>query len=210
MPYKASSPESLSHAQLVVDNLGIEERTVDISAMVDGYCCQEEPEITPLRLGNVCARCRMVVLYDQAAKTKALPIGTSNKTERLFGYFTWHGDDAPAVNPLGDLFKTQVWQLARELGVPEVIVNKPPTADLVKGQTDEGDWGITVPEADRILVHMVRGVSNKTLVRWGFPLAQVALVAKKVATSHWKRHLPTVAMISDSAINEFYLRPVDY
>lgn len=210
MPYKASAAESYSHAQLVIDATGIGDLTVNITAMVDGYACENEPDMSPLRLGNVCARSRMIVLYDQAAKTGGLPIGTSNKTERLFGYFTWHGDDAPPINPLGDLFKTQVWQLARSLGVPEVIVSKPPTADLVQGQTDESDWGITVPEADRILVHLVRGVSPATLVAWGFAEAQVSLVVKKVAGSHWKRHLPTVAMLSDTAINEYYLRPVDY
>lgn len=210
MPYKASSAESLTHAQLVVDALGINESTVDISGMVDGYCCQSEPEVTPLRLGNVCARCRMTVLYDQSAKLGALPIGTSNKTERFFGYYTWHADDTPAVNPLGDLYKTQVWQLARQLGVPEVIVSKPPTADLVKGQTDEGDFGISYAEADRILVHLAKGVSEESLVSWGFDRNQVKLVFEKVARSHWKRHLPTTAMLTDSAINEYYLRPVDY
>ncbi|MBS1724848.1 MAG: NAD+ synthase [Armatimonadetes bacterium] len=210
MPYKISSPESLSHAQLVIDALGLNETTVDITAMVDGYVLQSEVDMSPLRLGNVCARCRMTVLYDQSAELGALPIGTSNKTERLFGYFTWHADDAPAVNPLGDLFKTQVWQLARELGVPEVIVAKAPSADLVKGQTDEGDFGISYHEADRILVHLVAGAKAETLVSWGFDPQKVRLVYEKVARSHWKRHLPTTAMLTDSAINEYYLRPVDF
>jgi len=210
MPYKISSKESLEHAQLVVDQLGINEVTVDITGMVDGYCSHKEPEISNLRLGNVCARCRMTVLYDQSAKLGALPIGTSNKTERLFGYFTWHADDAPAVNPLGDLYKTQVWQLAKELGVPDVIVEKPPTADLVAGQTDEGDFGIGYHEADRILVHLVRGVQAETLIEWGFSRSQVELVVRKIASTHWKRHMPTVAMLSDTSINDYYLRPVDY
>lgn len=209
MPYKLSSQESLDHAQLVIDQLRIPSTTIDITDMADGYC-RLDPEISPTRIGNVCARCRMTVLYDQAAKLKALPIGTSNKTERLFGYFTWHGDDAPAVNPLGDLFKSQVWAVARELDVPEVIVQKAPTADLVKGQTDEGDWGITIPEADRILVHLVRGQRAETLKQWGFDPGQVDLVYAKVSSTHWKRHLPTQAMLSDTAIGEFYLRPVDY
>lgn len=209
MPYKLSSSESLEHAQMVIDCLGVQAMTIDITDMVDGYCSAQQ-DIDPARVGNVCARCRMTVLYDQSAKLKALPIGTSNKTERMFGYFTWHGDDAPAVNPLGDLLKSQVWQLAKELGVPDVIVNKPPTADLIKGQTDEGDWGISVHEADRILVHLVRGVKAATLKQWGFDSAQVDLVCKKVSSTHWKRHLPTQAMLTDSAVNEFYLRPVDY
>ncbi|MCC7231038.1 MAG: NAD(+) synthase, partial [Fimbriimonadaceae bacterium] len=108
MPYKISSPESLSHAQMVIDDLGIQERTIEITAMVDGYVAAE-PEISPARLGNVCARARMIVLFDQSAKLGALPIGTGNKSERLFGYYTWHADDSPPINPLGDLFKSQVW-----------------------------------------------------------------------------------------------------
>lgn len=209
MPYRISSQESLDHAQLVVDDLGVIERKVDITDMVDGYMRLEEGA-SPTRLGNVCARCRMNVLFDQSAKLGALPIGTGNKTERLFGYYTWHADDAPPINPLGDLFKTQVWQLARELGVPDVIIDKPATADLVKGQTDEGDFGITYPRADRILHLMAMGYSKKMLVESGFEPDEVALVWKRVASTHWKRRLPTVAMLSTSAIGEYYLRPVDY
>ncbi len=210
MPYKASSQESLDHARIVSVALGIQERTIDISGMVDGYASVNEPEITPARLGNVCARARMIVLFDQGAKLGGLPIGTGNKTERLFGYYTWHGDDAPPINPLGDLFKTQVLELARELGVPEEIVSKPPTADLVKGQTDEGDLGITYAKADRILAFLLQGYGQAMIVRLGFAPEEVRLVAKKVGATHWKRRTPTVAMLSDTAINEYYLRPVDY
>jgi NAD+ synthetase len=210
MPYKVSSQESFDHAQLVLDDLGIKDRTIDITAMVDGYAATHEPEITPARIGNICARCRTVILFDQSMKLGALPIGTGNKTERLFGYFTWHADDAPPINPLGDLFKTQVWELARELGVPDVIVDKPPTADLIKGQTDEGDFGISFAKADRILYYLVQGYVPEKLVEMGFPHSEVALVYKRVDSTHWKRHMPTVAMVSSTAINEYYLRPVDY
>lgn len=209
MPYKTSSGESLVHAGLVVDDLGVVERTVDITSMVDGYVCTAEPEMGGHRVGNVCSRCRMVILFDQAAKLGGLPLGTGNKTERFFGYYTWHGDDAPPINPLGDLFKTQVWELARFLGVPEVIVSKAPTADLVVGQTDEGDLGIGYPMADRILYLMASGWSFEGIVAEGFPREKVELVREKVAGTHWKRKLPTVAMLSDTSINEFYLRPVD-
>ena len=209
MPYKISSQESLDHAQMVIDDLGIHEETVEITSMVDGYVGLE-PEISGQRLGNVCARSRMIVLFDQSAKIGALPIGTGNKSERLFGYYTWHADDSPPINPLGDLFKTQVWQLARELGVPSEIVDKPATADLIKGQTDEGDFGITYQKADRILNLLVQGFSRKKLVQMGFPEADVDLVVKRVDGTHWKRRLPTVAMLSSSAIGEYYLRPVDY
>jgi NAD+ synthase len=210
MPYRISSPASLTHAQLVVDELGVNERTIDITHMVEGYVSTSEPEMDATRLGNVCARCRMIVLFDQSAKLKALPIGTGNKTERFFGYFTWHGDDAPPINPLGDLFKTQVWDLARELGVPNVIIDKPPTADLVKGQTDEGDFGISFDHADRILLRVLRGWTDEKLVAAGFVQSEVKLVRKKVSSTHWKRHLPTVAMLSDTSSGEYFLRPVDY
>src|SRR5213596_1710220 len=204
MPYRTSSPESLEHAQLVIDKLGIPSVTVDISDAVDGYL-KQVGDVDPHRLGNVMARERMIVLFDLSAKHKALPLGTSNKSERLLGYFTWHGDDAPPVNPLGDLFKTQVWALARHVGVPEEIVGKPATADLIKGQTDEGDLGVSYLKADRILFHLIRGEEPK-----GFTKEEVETVRKRLDSTHWKRRLPTVAVVSQTAIGEFYLRPVDY
>jgi len=204
MPHRTSSPESLAHAQLVIDKLGIPSLTIDISDAVDGYL-KQVGDIDPHRLGNVMARERMIVLFDLSAKHKALPLGTSNKSERLLGYFTWHGDDAPPVNPLGDLFKTQVWALARHVGVPEEIVAKPATADLIKGQTDEGDLGVSYLHADRILYHLIRGEESS-----GFPKEEVEIVRKRLDSTHWKRRLPTVAVVSQTAIGEFYLRPVDY
>src|SRR5512140_1273213 len=156
------------------------------------------------------ARQRMIVLFDQSAKLKALPLGTGNKTERLLGYFTWHADDSPPINPIGDLFKTQVWTLARHLGVPEAITGKPGTADLVKGQTDEGDLGISYPRADVILYWLLRGLRPADIERLGFSAAEVQLVRKRLESTHWKRRMPTVAMLSPTAIGEYYLRPVDY
>ena len=205
MPYRTSSPESLEHAQLVIDKLGIESLTIDITDAVDGYL-KQVGAIDPHRLGNVMARERMIVLFDLSAKHNALPLGTSNKSERLLGYFTWHGDDAPPVNPLGDLFKSQVWALARHMGVPEEIVAKPATADLIKGQTDEGDLGVSYVHADRILYHLIRGEEPGS----GFPKEEVETVRKRLDSTHWKRRLPTVAVVSQTAIGEFYLRPVDY
>jgi NAD+ synthase len=210
MPYKISSQESLDHAQLVTDDLGVNVRTLPITRMVDGYIGEHEPDISAGRLGNVCARCRMITLFDQSAKLGGLPIGTGNKTERLFGYYTWHADDSPPINPIGDLFKTQVWQLAKELGVPDAIIEKPATADLIKGQTDEGDFGITYRKADRILHFLIQGYRSEKLIEIGFDPAEVALVFKRVDGTHWKRRLPTVAMLSTTAIGEYYLRPVDY
>ena len=204
MPYRTSSPESLEHAQLVIDTLRIPSITVDISDAVDGLV-KQVGDHDPHRLGNMMARERMIVLFDLSAKHNALPLGTSNKSERLLGYFTWHGDDAPPVNPLGDLFKTQVWALARHVGVPEAIVDKPATADLIKGQTDEGDLGVSYVNADRILYHLIRGEEPK-----GFNKEEVEIVRKRLDSTHWKRRLPTVAVLSQTAIGEFYLRPVDY
>ncbi len=210
MPYKISSQESIDHANLVVDDLGINVRTIEITPMVDGYIGSHEEDISPSRLGNVCARTRMIVIFDQGAKIGALPIGTGNKSERLFGYYTWHADDSPPINPIGDLFKTQVWQLATELGVPGEIINKPASADLIKGQTDESDFGITYAKADRILHFMTQGFTMAKLVEMGFAQSEVELVWKRVDTTHWKRRLPTVAMLSSTAIGEYYLRPVDF
>ncbi|MGC8666563.1 MAG: NAD+ synthase [Chthonomonadales bacterium] len=209
MPYRTSSKESLEHAQLVADLLGIQCRTIEITDAVDGYL-QFEPDADGRRRGNVMARMRMIVLFDQSAALHALPVGTGNKTERLFGYFTWHADDSPPVNPLGDLYKTQVWMLARHMGVPDVIVSKPASADLIVGQTDEGDFGISYVRADRILYYLLKGYSPQHIVNMGFPAEDVALVHQKVATTHWKRHLPTTAMLSTTSINDYYLRPVDY
>jgi len=209
LPYRTSSPESLEHAQLVIDRLGIRSLTVDISEAVDGYLRQVGDDDAHRR-GNVIARERMIALFDLSAKHRALPLGTGNKSERLLGYFTWHADDSPPVNPLGDLFKTQVWALARHVGVPEVIVQKPATADLIQGQTDEGDFGISYHRADRILYYLLRGMRVEEIVARGFTQAEVDLVQSRLESTHWKRRLPTVAVMSQTAIGEFYLRPVDY
>ena len=209
MPYRTSSRDSLDHAQLVIDALGIQSRTIDITAAVDGYLVNE-PDANPGRRGNVMARQRMIVLFDQSERERALPLGTGNKTERLLGYFTWHADDSPPINPLGDLFKTQVWTLARHLGVPEAIVGKPASADLMEGQTDEGDFGISYQKADEILNWLVNGYSPADVVSHGFTHEEVELVHRRLSRTHWKRKLPTVAMVSASAIGETYLRPVDY
>jgi NAD+ synthase (glutamine-hydrolysing) len=210
MPYRSSSPESLAHAQLVIDALGIPSRTVEISAAVDALAGAIGGEVEPARLGNIMARTRMITLFDLSAAVRALPLGTGNKTERLFGYFTWHADDSPPVNPIGDLFKTQVWSLARHLGVPDVIVSKPASADLIKGQTDEGDFGISYPRADAILHWILLGYRSPEIAALGFEEAEIKLVRQRLDSTHWKRRLPTVAMLSGTAIGEYYLRPVDY
>ncbi|MDE2572117.1 MAG: NAD+ synthase [bacterium] len=209
MPYATSSRASLDHAAMVIADLGCRERTIEITGAVDGYL-QFEPDADGRRRGNVMARTRMLVLFDLSQRYGGLPIGTGNKSERLLGYFTWHADDAPPLNPLGDLFKTQVWALARQLGVSREIVEKAPTADLVEGLTDEGELGITYQRADPILAYLLLGYRDQTLHRAGFTYAEVQLVRRRLESTHWKRHLPTTAMLTNTAINEFYLRPVDY
>jgi NAD+ synthetase len=209
MPYRTSSSESFEHGGLVIKATGIHDLVIDISDAVDGYL-QHEPDASPTRRGNVMARQRMIVLFDQSAKYDGLPVGTGNKSERLLGYFTWHADDSPPINPIGDLFKTQVWAMAKHLGIPKEIVEKPATADLIRGQTDEGDLGISYLRADLILNRILQGYRTEDIIASGFEPAEVELVTLRVNATHWKRHLPTTAMISTTAINEYYLRPVDY
>ncbi len=210
MPYRSSSPESYEHAGLVIEALGLSAESIDITAAVDGLASHLGDRPDPARVGNICARLRMTALFDRSAALGALPLGTGNKTERLFGYFTWHADDTPPVNPIGDMFKTQVWALARHLGVPEAIVTKAPTADLVAGQTDEGDFGISYAKADAILHWLLMGYAADAIAAAGYTAEEVELVRRRLDSTHWKRKLPTVAMVSQTAIGEYYLRPVDY
>jgi NAD+ synthetase len=210
MPYRTSSPESLQHAEMVAQQLGICLETVDITAAVDGYLEAADPNADPHRRGNVMARMRTVTLFDLSARNQALPLGTGNKTERLLGYFTWHADDSPPVNPLGDLFKTQVLDLARHLDIPEAILVKPASADLMEGQTDEADLGVSYSAADRILYWLLRGFRHDQVMALGYDSSEIELVSRRLRGTHWKRRLPTVAMVSGTAIGQSYLRPVDY
>ncbi|NIM06625.1 MAG: NAD+ synthase [Armatimonadetes bacterium] len=194
LPYKTSSPDSLAHARMLIDQLGVRADTIDISPVVDAYLANV-PEADARRRGNVMARARMIVLFDQSEKYKALPVGTGNKTERLFGYFTLHGDDSPPINPLGDLFKTQVRALARHLGIPDEIIDKHPSADLVIGQTDEADLGISYAKADLILHHLLEGCSVEQLAEHGFNMKELQTVKRRLDSTNWKRSLPTIAML---------------
>ncbi|MDE2803553.1 MAG: NAD(+) synthase [Gemmatimonadota bacterium] len=210
LPYATSSPDSLEHARLVISSVGAHERTLSITGAVDAYINAHEPEVTPMRRGNVAARQRSLILFDQSAKLGALPLGTGNKSERLLGYYTWHADDSPPINPLGDLFKTQVWALARHLDVPPEIVEKPASADLIRGVHDEDELGISYHRADPVLHWLLQGHDVESLAGMGFARDEVVTVWRRLSSTHWKRQLPTVALLSDSAIGEWYLRPVDY
>ena len=210
LPYATSSQDSLDHAALVLEASGAEGRMIEITETVDAYIQKYEPDLSPLRRGNLAARVRSVILFDQSAKLTALPLGTGNKSERLLGYYTWHADDSPPINPLGDLFKTQVWDLARHLGVPDVVIDKPASADLVRGVHDEDELGISYHHADPILHWLLQGYTVDELKSMGVPEGDVDRVWDRLSATHWKRELPTVAMLSSTAIGEFYLRPVDY
>lgn len=209
LPYATSSPESLELGRLVVEETGVAHRMIPVTSGVDAYVEAEEPDIPDIRRGNLAARYRALVLWDQSARLGALPLGTGNKSERLLGYYTWHADDAPPINPLGDLFKTQVLALARHLGVPSAVIERPPSPDLVEGVHDEDELGVRYEVADRILHWLLEGISGARLVDAGFPADEVEQVQKRLEGTHWKRRLPTVAMLSSTAIGEFYLRPVD-
>ncbi len=201
MPYRTSGPESVQHARAVVETTGINSFTVDITPMVDAYF-QLYPEADANRRGNKMARERMTILYDHSAFLRALVLGTSNKSELLLGYGTLYGDMASALNPIGDLYKTQVWMLARHMDVPPEIVNKPPTADLWIGQTDEGELGFTYEEVDALLYYMVdRRYSREELLAEGFKQEFVDGVERMVRNSQFKRRLPLIAKVSDRTID---------
>jgi NAD+ synthase len=201
MPYKTSSPESRAHAELVVKEAPIESLTVDISPQIDAYFARF-PDADARRRGNKMARERMTILYDHSARWQALVLGTSNKTELLLGYGTLYGDMASAINPLGDLYKTQVWALAEPVGVPAVIVKKDPSADLWQGQTDEGELGFSYRDVDRLLYLMVdERYSRAELIDAGFDQRFVDQVNERVMNSHFKRRLPVIAKVSQRTID---------
>lgn len=201
MPYKSSSPESLAHADLVVRKSAIESLSVDITPQIDAYF-ERFPDADPRRRGNKMARERMTILYDQSAGWNALVLGTSNKTELLLGYGTLYGDMASAINPLGDLYKTQVWALAEAVGVPEVIVQKKPSADLWVGQTDEGELGFSYREVDELLYLMVDSrYSREELIGAGFGESFIDEVSLRIMNSQFKRRLPVIAKVSQRTID---------
>lgn len=201
MPYKTSSPDSIEDAKLVISTLGIKSEFVDITPMCDAYF-EKFPDMDKVRRGNVMARMRMIILYDLSAREQALVIGTSNKTELLLGYGTLHGDMASAINPLGDLYKTQVWQLAEELGVPRKIIEKKPTADLWIGQTDEDELGLSYKVVDRLLYFMIdERKTDDELIELGFDRKTIEKVKFMVQRNQFKRRPPIIAKISYRTIN---------
>jgi NAD+ synthase len=205
MPYETSSPDSLEHAQMLIDRLGVQSTTIPITPMVKPYL-EMIPQKESVRRGNVMARQRMIVVYDQSMAFKGLVVGTGNKTEILLGYTTLYGDSASAINPLGDLYKTQVRQLAREIGIPEVIVDKPPSADLWVGQTDEGELGFTYEDVDKLLYELIdQQKSPQECVEAGFEERFVREVIERVRRNHYKRVMPPIAKLSNRTIGYDFL-----
>jgi NAD+ synthase len=197
MPYTSSSPESLEHAQLVIQSTGVRDLTIPIGGMVDAII-EKLPGVDSIRKGNIMARTRMIVLFDRSAADGGLVVGTGNKTEILMGYSTLYGDAACAFNPLGDLYKTQVRQLAKIMNVPDVIIRKPPSADLWVGQTDEGELGFTYAEVDQLLYLIVEGQKSiEECVRVGFQKDFVERVLNRIRKYRFKRVMPPVARLTD-------------
>jgi NAD+ synthase len=205
MPYKTSSPDSMEHAQIVVDALGVQSLDVPITEMVDPLF-KRFPDMDKVRQGNVMARERMIILYDQSEAFNGLVIGTGNKTEILLGYTTLFGDAASALNPNGDLYKTQLRQLARSMGVPAAVIEKPPSADLWKGQTDEGELGFTYEDVDQLLYLLVdQRYSPESCIEAGFPEGFVRDVVERVRRNHFKRVQPPIAKLSNRTIGYDFL-----
>ncbi len=210
MPYKTSSPASLADAMLVIEALGLPHLTIEITPMAEPLF-ERFPDMTPLRRGNVMARLRMTVLYDQSADWGGLVMGTSNKTEFLLGYSTIYGDSGVALQPIADLYKYQVRQLARALGIPQPIIDKAPSADLWEGQTDEDELGFTYDHVDQVLYLLVdERYTVDEVIAEGFRREFVTQVWERVKRNHYKRTMPNIAKLSKRTIGHDFLYLRDY
>jgi NAD+ synthase len=207
MPYRTSADASRSDAEEVVRRLGAASELIEISPMVDAFFASD-PAATPLRRGNFMARQRMAVLYDRSVTWGGLVVGTGNKTESLIGYTTLFGDNACAFNPIGDLYKSQVRQLAAAIGVPDEIIRKAPSADLWPGQTDETEAGFSYPVLDRLLFWRIdKRRSTEEMAALGFDPALVTRVDRMIATSEFKRQVPPIAKLGPRTAGVDYLYP---
>jgi NAD+ synthase len=205
LPYRASSPDSLEHAQMVIDATGVQSMTIDITPMVEPLF-DLFPDMNNIRKGNIMARQRMIVLYDQSEAFRGLAVGTGNKTEILLGYTTIYGDAANALNPIGDLYKTQVRQLSRAMGISEEVIGKAPSADLWAGQTDEGELGFTYEQADQLLYLLVdERWSPEEAIEAGFEERFVLEVVRRIRQNQFKRILPPIAKLSNRTIGYDFL-----
>lgn len=211
MPYKTSNLTNLEDAKLVAKALDIKTILIDISPMVEAYSEMKEEDTDRIRRGNFMARIRMAVLYDISYKEKGLVIGTGNKTETLLGYTTLYGDSACAINPLGDLYKTQVWRLAKSLGVPKRIIEKPPSADFWPGQTDEGELGVNYILADKILYSLFElNLTPEELILRGYEADIVYKIVDTIRKTQYKRVEPIIAKVSTATVGKELSFPRDW
>jgi NAD+ synthase len=211
MPYETSSPESLEHAELVIEDLNLPNITVPITPMTQPLI-EQFPDMSNVRKGNIMARSRMIILYDQSMAWGGLVMGTSNKTEFLLGYSTIYGDSGVALHPIADLYKYQVRQLSRAIGVPSPIIDKAPSADLWVGQTDEQELGFTYEDADTVLYLLVdqRYTVEETAEESGFDVEFVSKIWERVKANHYKRTMPNIAKVSSRTIGHDFLYLRDY
>jgi NAD+ synthase len=210
MPYRLSSPQSLADAQAVAEAVDILLRVIEITPQIDAYF-ERFPDASDARRGNKMARERMTILYDTSFAEGALVLGTSNKTEMLLGYSTIFGDQASALNPIGDLYKSQIWQLAAFVGVPAQVVTKPPSADLWVGQSDEEELGFTYATVDLLLLDLVdRRYAPDELVEMGHDRAFVEAVTRRIRINQYKRRPPVIAKLSARTIDREFRYPRDW
>lgn len=210
MPYKTSSDSSLSDAEAVIEDLGLPHLTLPITDMADPLI-RRFPQMSRLRQGNIMARMRMIALYDQSMAWNGLVMGTSNKTEFLLGYSTIYGDSGVALHPIADLYKAQVRQLAGWLGVPRSVIDKPPSADLWVGQTDEDELGFSYDEADQILFLLVdERYTVDEVAEEGFDRGFAVKIWERVKANHYKRTMPNIAKVSQRSIGHDFLYLRDY
>ena len=210
MPYKTSSKESVEHAELVVKATGIHTKKVEITPMVEPYFAMNE-DMSSLRKGNMMARTRMNVLFDNSAKEGALVLGTSNRTEILLGYSTQFGDSASAINPIGDLYKAQVWALSEFMGVPKEVIDKKPSADLWEGQTDEQELGFSYRMADEILYYLTdERMRPEEVAALGYDENIIKSVIRRMKTAQYKRKLPVIANVSGRGMGTDFKYPRDW
>lgn len=211
LPYKTSSPESEGHARLLIEHLGIPSDKIDITPMAEPLFEHYKGDLSNLRRGNVLARLRMVAVFDRSSAENALVLGTSNKTEYLLGYTTWYGDNAASIQPLGDLYKTQIRALSRAVGVPEPIVAKKPSADLWPGQTDEQELGLSYDTVDQVLYLLVdERLDPDRIVKMGFDASLVERVVKNIRNMQYKRMTPIIAKVGSRTVGIDFRYPRDW
>jgi NAD+ synthase len=209
IPTQYSSQSSIDDAKELCEMFDIKYKIQNIDPFVQAYLDSVDNNPSNMDMGNFCARVRMSILYDISAKQKALVIGTSNKSELLLGYGTIFGDLSSAINPIGDLYKSEIFEFASYLGINKAIIEKKPSADLFEGQSDESDLGYTYEQIDSALVEMIDKRVPIAKLKKNFDNDMIDMLVKRISTNHFKRHMPIIAKISDRTIGHDFLYPRD-